>query len=304
MAGFRSTETEKDRNIAKRSKGFWREPLIHFFVLGLALFGLHAVLDRRPEAAADDPYLVEISSADIEWMQTMFTKQMGRQPTGRDLRGRVNQLIREQVLSREAVAMGIDKGDAVVRRRLAQKMEFLFKDLAAMSEPTADELQRFFAANRQKYEIPAQVTFAQVFFSGERRGGEGAGQAVQALIDENPDPDDMAPSGDASILPLGCSQCSQQEIANRFGTAFGQAMLSLEPGAWQGPVRSPYGYHAVYIRERREARLPSFAQVEEQVKNDWLFAKQEENTRKVYGKIRSRYRVLVEGLPYDLDAEG
>jgi len=100
---------------------FWREPLIHFFTLGLAVFGLHAALDQKPETAVDNPYLVEVSSADIEWMRIIFTKRMGREPTVQDLRGQVNQLIREQILSREAVAMGLDEGDMVVRRRLAQK---------------------------------------------------------------------------------------------------------------------------------------------------------------------------------------
>lgn len=93
---------------SQKPQRFWRQPLIHFFVLGLAVFGLHAVLERKPAATDDDPYLVEVSSAEIEWMHTIFNKQMGRRPTVQDLRGQVNQLIREQILSREAVAMGLE----------------------------------------------------------------------------------------------------------------------------------------------------------------------------------------------------
>ena len=301
---LRSSKKKLPEANNQRFQRFWREPLIHFFILGLSVFGLHAVLDRKPEAIVNDPYLVEVSSADIEWLRNIFTKQMGREPTVRDLRGQVNQLIREQILSREAVAMGLDEGDIVVRRRLAQKMEFLFKDLSAMTEPTEDELRKYFFENRWKYEIPPQVTFTQVYFSVENRGVKGAKQAAQALIKEDGDPNKVSTLGDASILSPGCRQCGEKEIRNRFGTDFAEAVKNLKPGSWNGPVKSAYGFHAVYINERQDTKLPKFRDIIDRIKNDWMSAKREEYTRRVYGEIRSRYRVLVEGLPYDFDLKG
>jgi hypothetical protein len=283
---------------------FWREPLIHFFVLGLVVFGLHAALERKPEATETDPYLVEVSSADIEWMRNLFKKQMGREPTVHDLRGRVHQLIREQILSREAAAMGLDEGDIVVRRRLVQKMEFLFKDLSDMTEPTEDELRNYFTENRSKYEIPPQVTFTQVYFNSDSRGVDEAKQAARAMIKKNVDPNTATQLGDALMLPADCTGCSIKEVKDRFGNEFAAAIESLEPGAWYGPVQSAYGFHAVYIHDSQEARLPNFHDVLDKVKNDWMFAEREEASRKVYGEIRSRYRVLVEGLPYDFDVKG
>jgi len=283
---------------------FWREPLIHFFILGLAVFGLHAALDRKPEAAVNDPYLVEVSSADIEWLRTIFNKRMGREPNVQDLRGQVNHLIREQILSREAVAMGLDEGDMVVRRRLAQKMEFLFKDLSAMTEPTEDDLRKYFFKNRRKYESSPRVTFTQVYFSIDSRGVEGAKQAAQALIKEDGDPYRVPTLGDASILSPGCTECSVREIKDQFGTGFAEAVKNLELGSWNGPVKSAYGFHAVYIHKRQETKLPKFYDIIDRIKNDWMSAKREENTRRVYGEIRSRYRVLLEGLPYDFDLKG
>lgn len=288
----------------QRSQRFWREPLIHFFILGLAVFGLHAALDQKSEPTVNDPYLVEVSSADIEWMRTIFKKQMGRGPTAQDLKGQVSQLIREQILSREAVAMGIDEGDIVVRRRLAQKMEFLFKDLSAMTEPTEDDLRKYYFENRRKYEASPQVTFTQVYFSVENRGVKGAKQAAQALIKEDGDPNKVSTLGDASILSPGCRQCGEKEIRNRFGTDFAEAVKNLKPGSWNGPVKSAYGFHAVYIYERQDTKLPKFRDIIGRIKNDWMSAKREEYTRRVYGEIRSRYRVLVEGLPYDFDLKG
>jgi hypothetical protein len=281
-----------------------REPLIHFFILGLAVFGLHAALDRKPAATVNDPYLVEVSSADIEWMRTIFNKRMGRGPSVQDLRAQVNQLIREQILSREAVAVGLDEDDMVVRRRLAQKMEFLFKDSSAIAEPTEEDLRTFFFENRRKYEMPPQVTFTQVYFSIDRRGVEEAKQTAQTLVKEDGDPDRVATLGDASILSPRCTQCSVREIRNRFGLDFAETVKNLAPGSWHGPVKSAYGFHAVYIHERQDTKVPKFYDIIDQIKDDWKSEKREENTRSVYGEMRSRYRVLVEGLPYDLDLKG
>jgi hypothetical protein len=247
---------------------------------------------------------VEVSSADIEWMWTLFKKKMGREPSGNDLREQVNQLIREQILSREAVAMGLGEGDIVVRRRLAQKMEFLFKDLSAMKEPTEDDLRNYYAENRPEYEIPPQLTFAQVYFSVDRRGVDGAKEAAQALIKEGFDPSKAPPQGDPSILSAHCAQCTTIEITSRFGLDFTEAVKNLEPGSWYGPIKSAYGFHAVYVHERQDAKIPIFQDIIDRVRNDWMFANQADNARKVYGEIRSRYRVLVEGLPYDNDVKG
>ena len=302
---FKLGSSEKEPIKANQSSNrFWREPLIHFFILGLAVFGLHAALDRKSEPTDDDPHLVEVSSADIEWMRTIFKKQMGRGPTAQDLKGQVNQLIREQILSREAVAMGIDEGDIVVRRRLAQKMEFLFRDLSAMTEPTEDDLRNYYFENRRKYEISPQLTFTQVYFSVENRGVEGAKQAAQALIRKGGDPNKVSTLGDPSILTPGCNQCDEKEIRNRFGSDFGEAVKNLKPGSWNGPVKSVYGFHAVYVSDRQDTKLPEFSDIIDRIKYDWMSAKREEYTRRVYGEIRSRYRVLVEGLPYDFDLKG
>ena len=300
----RSSRKKLPKTNDQKSLRFLREPLIHFFVLGLAVFGLHVVLDRKPETIVDDPYLVEVSSADIEWMWTLFNKKMGREPTRQDLRDQVNQLIREQILSREAVAMGLDEGDIVVRRRLVQKVEFLFKDLSAVTEPTEDDLRNYYAKNRPKYEMPPQVTFSQAYFSIDSRGVDGAKQAAQALTKEGHDPSKASTLGDASMLPPECAKCGTREIINRFGKDFAKAVKNLEPGSWYGPIRSAYGFHAVYIYARQEAILPKLENIIDRVRNDWMFENQEENARRVYGEIRSRYRVLLEGLPYDLDVKG
>ncbi len=301
----------KSRSLKERSgKGsfrIWKEPLIHFFVLGLVVFGLHAVLEKKPEPA-NDPFLVEVTSADIEWFRTMWSKRMGREPTVEELRGTVNQLIREQILSREAVSIGLDEGDIVVRRRLAQKMDFLFKDLSVITEPSDDELQAYLQQNRSTYEVPAQATFTHVYFSTDKRSEEGAADAARRLVERlranKGVPPDVSAQGDPFLLQSNYSDWSLLDIRSEFGTRFATAVGEQKPRSWQGPVPSGYGMHAVYVHERSDAKIPDFGDVKEKLKADWMAARQREIARKAYEKVRERYRVLLEGMPYDLDMSG
>jgi hypothetical protein len=283
-----------------------RDPLIHFFILGLVVFGLHGVLEDEPEVA-DDPFLVEVTSADIEWFRTMWSKRMGREPTVEELRGQVNQLIREQILSREAVSMGLDEGDMVVRRRLAQKMDFLFKDLSDIAEPSEGELRAYLQGNRDAYEIPEKVTFTHIYLNADERGEEAAAEAVRLLVERlNTDegvPPDVSGLGDPFLLPSSYSDKTLMEVRREFGTQFAEKVWELEPLTWQGPVPSGYGLHAVYVGERFDAKLPAFGDLQERLKVDWMAERQRETTRKAYQEVRGRYRVLLEGLPYDLDME-
>jgi hypothetical protein len=289
----------------KKSKNWLREPLIHFFVLGLAIFGLHAALDRKPEAVADDPYLIEVSSADIEWFRTMWSKRMGREPTVQDLRGQVNQLIREQILSREAVSMGLDEDDMVVRRRLAQKMDFLFKDLSDITEPSDSDLQEYLLKNRNTYEIPPRATFTHVYFNTDRRGEEGAAKAARSLVErlnaKKGVPSNAAALGDPFLLQHRYSNKAVTEIRGEFGPKFAKTVWVLEARTWYGPVTSGYGLHAVYVHERYDAKLPAFSDLKERLKSDWMAERQRKIARKAYEKLRGRYRVMLEGMPYELD---
>ncbi len=299
---------ESFRHSPLATRHWLKEPLLHLFVLGLAVFGLHAALNRVSGSGPEDPYLVEVSSADIEWVRTMWKKRMGREPAVEDLRAQVNQIIRERILEREAVEMGLDKDDLVVRRRLAQKMEFLFKDLSALAEPSEEDLRRYFQENRSVYEIPGRVTFTQLFFNTDTRGVEGAGQAVKALLESLEgasvaEPPAEIQAGDPSMLPSRCEECDAREIEGRFGTQFSNTINTLSPGSWHGPVRSAYGLHAVHVQERSDSRVPGMEEIKGRVEADWIASKQRADSQRAYQELRSQYRVLLEGMPYTLDMD-
>jgi hypothetical protein len=278
--------------------------LIHFFVLGLVVFGLFSVLEERPEPL-DDPILVEVTSADIEWFRTMWRKRMGREPTVEELRGQVNQLIREEVLSREAVSLGLDKGDQVVRRRLSLKMDFLFRDLSDTTEPSDGDLKDYLKKNRSSYEIQEQITFTHIYFNTDKRGREDAEKAVRSIVTKlnrkKSAPSNVHAFGDRFLLQSNYSNKSLLEIRKEFGTRFADVVFGLEPHTWHGPVSSGYGLHAVYIHERSDAKLPDYDSLKERLIRDWMSDRQRETIRKAYQQLRRRYRVLVEGMPYELD---
>lgn len=304
----KSTEAPKRQSLNHSPlTKFFREPLIHFFILGLVVFGLYGIWEREPEAA-DDPFLVEVSSADIEWFRTMWSKRMGREPTVEELRGMVHQLIREQILSREAVSLGLDAGDTVVRRRLAQKMDFLFQDLSDMAEPSEEELKAYLQEHGETYEIPSRVTFTHIYFNTDKRGEENAADAARQIVarlnSEQGAFLDVPGLGDPFLLQAGYSNKSMAEVDREFGHRFAQALWEQTPGKWYGPVASGYGLHAVYVKELKEARLPDIDDLKEKLKADWMADKQRQLARKAYETVRGRYRVLLEGMPYNLDLGG
>lgn len=282
-----------------------REPLLHFFLLGLAVFGLHASLNRDGgSGTVADPHLVEITSADIEWLRSTWNRKMGREPTPRELEGLTAAFIREEILYREAVSMGLDQHDTVVRRRMAQKMEFLFKDLAEMSQPKEEELRAWFDENLDRYRAPALVSFTHVYFNGDRRGEkvlDDARDVLDKLEASAIDPSEAPALGDRFMLQSTYPLQGLDLVTREFGRAFADAVDGLDPGRWHGPVISGYGLHLVYVHQREDSRLPALDEVRGRVTQDLMMARREKINAAAYREIKSKYRVLVENMPYEYD---
>jgi peptidyl-prolyl cis-trans isomerase C len=303
-----NTQPGKDRpGMAKPRLVLWREPLIHFFILGLAVFGLSGVFHERSDVA-EDRFLVEVSSADIEWFRTMWKKRMDREPTVEELRGLINQRIQEEILSREAVSLGLDDGDRVVQRRLAQKMDFLFNGIAEAEEPSEAELKIYLEENRSRYERPGRVDFSQVYFNADQRGQDGAVEAATRLARQlNTKLDDsaaVAVLGDPFLLPSSFSNRSVSEIEREFGPQFAEAVWELAAGDWHASIASGYGVHVVRVHRRSEATMPEFGELRKQLKTDLIAAQRQELAGEAYDMLRARYRVFVEGMPYEMDTGG
>ena len=272
-----------------------REPLVHFMFIGAVIYLLYGVF-AEPVPEADDKTIV-VTAGEVEWMQTSWQKRWNRPPTAAEFDGLIQQYIRETVLYREALTMGLNKHDQVIRRRLAQKLEFLAKDLVALIPPTDEELQTYFNEHQDRYQEPARYTFTQVFIDPDKRGDATLddAEAIKAtLIAKGDAIDDAGALGDDFMLQTYYPEKDRIEIQKQFGSGFTESLVELTPGQWHGPVLSGYGVHLVYINSVSEPPAPVFAEVRERVVQDWTTDKGEELNEKFYANLRDQYTVVIE----------
>ena len=272
-----------------------REPLLHFLFIGAAIYLLYGAFAETVPEETDKTIVV--SAAEIEWMQTSWQKRWNRPPMVEELEGLIQQYIRETVLYREALTMGLNRHDQVIRRRLAQKLEFLAKDLVALTPPTEEELVAYFDAHTDRYQKPALYTFTQVFFNPDKRGDTTLddAEAVKATLMARGDAiEDAGALGDDFMLQSYYPEKDPLEIQKLFGSGFAESLMDLTPGQWHGPVLSGYGTHLVYVSSIHEASPPVFAQVREQVVQDWTSEKGEELNEQFYANLRDSYTIVIE----------
>jgi peptidyl-prolyl cis-trans isomerase C len=275
-------------------KRMLREPLLHFLLIGGALFALHATLNRvRPPSVSSAR--IEITKGDADQLRQAWQMQWKRPPTTDELDGLIAGEIRERILSKEAMKLGLDQDDPIVRRRLAQKLEFLLQDVGTLREPTEDELATYFVNHRTDYTVPARVTFSHIFFSAAKRASaqQDARSILKGLREGNGEGAATA-HGDPFLLDVEIQDRPLPEIEQTFGREFSAAIASLATGEWQGPVRSTYGWHVVKVATRKEARVPMLAEVREKVQKDFAEEQRRKTNDEVFERLKSRYVIVVQ----------
>jgi len=260
-----------------------REPLVHFLVLGAALYVALTWGGSPPDPTSR---VISVGPAEKEKIAESFALSMGRSPTDAELDQAIDNFVREEVLYREALRLGLDESDAIVRRRLVSKMDLSASLAAETAEPTDESLRAFLEENAESYagqdSQRASVSFDQIFFAREasaraaQRGGAGLN------------------SGEATSLPASTESTMMREVETRFGMQFAQGLSQLEPGAaWQGPVQSGFGWHLVRLREREAAEL-DFEALRGVLANDWRSAQIRERKERGYETLRSAYRIDID----------
>jgi hypothetical protein len=269
-----------------------KEPFLHFLALGVAIFVLNGWREKtRPiEASAAR---VEVTAAVIDRLRAGYERQFGQAPDTEELRGLVTAHIREEVLCREALALGLDRDDTIVRRRLAQKMEFLTDDLATAAAPEEAAVREFFEKSAARYAAPGRVTFRHVYFSKEKRGAGAAAAAADALAALEKGVNDEA-FGDPFLHGYEFAGREQADVIAAFGPEFAKRLAALPAGAWRGPVASSYGLHLVRIEARTAPRAATFDAVRETVARDLNDERRRTANREVFERLRERYRVTVD----------
>ncbi len=272
-----------------------REPLLHFMMIGAVIYLLYGMF-AEPVPDDDDKTIV-VTTGEIEWMQTSWQKRWNRPPTQKELDGLIQQYIRETVLYREALTMGLNQHDMVIRRRLAQKLEFLARDLVALTPPTEEELQVYFDEHRARYQEPTRYTFTQVFIDPDKRGDATLddAEAIKATLMAQPEAiEDAGALGDGLMLQNYYPEKDQVEIEKLFGSSFAESLIELSIGQWHGPVLSGYGVHLVYVSTISEPPAPVFAEVRGRVVQDWTTDRSDELNEQFYDNLREQYSVVIE----------
>jgi parvulin-like peptidyl-prolyl cis-trans isomerase-like protein len=269
------------------------EPLLHFLILGAALFATYAILSKGGPSAPDR---IVVTQGQIETMAALFARNWQRPPSDEELEGLIRGYVREEVLYREGLALGLDRDDPMIRRRIGQKLEFVAEGAEA-AEPSEEQLQAFLDSHGAAFAAEPRSTFRQVYLDPRRHAKTLAADADRMLVALNRpggahDADDL---GDPTLLPPRFENAAASEVSKALGSEFATALARLEPGRWQGPLVSGYGAHLVQVTERVEARNPVLAEVRDAVKREWESNRRAEGSEKLYRKLLARYTVILQG---------
>jgi hypothetical protein len=280
-------------------KQLLREPLLHFLVLGAVLFAAASLAGGQKDRGQDQ---IVVTPERIAHLATGFSRSRSRQPTTEEMRGLIQDHVREEVYYREAKAMGLDRDDVIIRRRLRQKLEFVSDDVASLTEPTDADLAAFLDAHPDRFRLSRRMTFRHVYLSPERHQGTLDADAARLLADLQTEgaTADTSKRGDPFLLQTRFDGVAADEVAKLFGETFAARLGEIAPSQWHGPIASGYGVHLVFIDDRIDGRVLSLTEASETVRRDWLDAQRKKTNEEFFAKLLGRYVVTI----HDSKADG
>jgi len=286
--------------VSNKFTRLFTEPLIQFLIVGAGIYGAYALFGTPEENFRDT--LVHVDSNRINAFISEWESRWNRPPTQQEIDGLIQSYIREDVLYRQAVAMGLNEDDPITRRRMAQKLEFLTSDLAMMVQPEAGELELYFEQNKEPYRQPDRLTFSQVFLDPDAREDATLDDAAALLAQLQaagvPDVQTLE-AGDQNMLQSYFQSATEMDVTRQMGTAFTTSVLALEPGKWHGPVLSGYGVHLVYVYDHQKAPPAEFENVKAAVLENWQIGKREQFNADFLESLKSRYEIVIDEIPAD-----
>jgi hypothetical protein len=276
-----------------------REPLLQFLAMALLLFAADAILNDKVERAGGER--ITVSAGRVQQLADSYALLVGRPPGRAELDALLADFIDEEIAYREAIAMGLDVDDTIVRRRMRQKLMFLVEDSGASEMPDEQALANWLVTHADAYRLPARLAFRQVLTSADRHGSETAVVARQRLAALNRGADPVA-LGDASMLPQTLPLTTRDGVASLFGDEFAASLFADARDGWFGPVTSPFGAHIVQVLKTEAARDPSLDEVRNKLQHDWVEAQRNAAIDAYRAELRDRYEVTVEGPASYADA--
>ncbi|MEH6650724.1 MAG: peptidylprolyl isomerase [Motiliproteus sp.] len=276
--------------MASSIKSLWREPLIHFLAIGAALFFLY---ELNQQQISESPTQINVNSSQIEQLIANFNRSWMRPPSQRELDSLIDNHIREEIFYREAMAVGLDRDDPIVRRRMRQKLEFSLESLSD-SEPTDDELIAFMQQHQQRFRTEPKLTFQQVYIDPRKHQQPNVhALSLREQLNQGATPEQLS---DSTLMPTRYQQASKSDIARVFGERLSETILTLETQIWSQPVSSPFGAHLIKISQHQPGQLPELNQIRDIVTRELLALKRDQQLDSAYQRMRQDYRISIEPL--------
>ena len=277
--------------VKDRIRGWLREPLIHFLLAGLVIFLLFAWRGYDVDPASRS---ITLDEAQVGRLAKNFEQTFQRAPTGDELDGLIREYIKEEIYYREALRLGLDSDDPVIRRRLRTKMEFLARAKVESVEPDDGTLQKILDKNPEKYAADATYSFDQVFLNAF--DPDIAGAKAEAVLEKLKAGADWQNLSDPLSIPASLEQTARSEIAGQFGDQFADELAKLSgapKNKWMGPIGSGFGIHLIRIRAAGSVTKPKLSDVRQQVENDWRAATMEKREEQAYQTLLDGYEIKI-----------
>ena len=278
------------------AKSLLREPLLHFLLLGFLLF---LFFHWRGDASGSTSTRIVITTPQIEQLAVGFVRTWQKPPTEAELKGLIDEYVKEEIATREAMAIGLDRDDIIIRRRLRQKLEFIAEDTAASVPPTDADLRAWMAIHPAAFRSDPEVAFRQVYLSPQRHGASLQADAAKLLAKLRAAGPDVSIEhfGDATMLPSRQQLTPLFDVARSFGDDFANSLMNAQPGQWIGPVESSFGLHLVLVSERIPAAQQPLANIRPEVEREVLLERKKKDLENLYTRLLEKYTVKIEPLP-------
>jgi peptidyl-prolyl cis-trans isomerase C len=261
-----------------------KEPLVHFLMAGLFVFLFFAY---RGTEVDPESRTITVNMAKVETLAASWTQTMQRQPNASEVDGLIRDYIKEEIYSREALRLGLDRDDPIIRRRLRAKMEFLAASQVENAVPSDETLQKMLTANPAKYAKGSQYSFDQIYFDAS------SSDEAKVVLQKLAAGADWQAMGAAISLPKSMKGASREEIAKIFGQPFAEHIVSLKPGDWTGPFPSGFGLHLLRMLNVKPGQAAQLKDIRQRVENDWRAATIDEREAAAYQALLDGYTIKI-----------
>jgi hypothetical protein len=267
-----------------------RDPLVQFLLAGALLFMLYSAV-QSPDRFDPESNEIFLPAAQIDLISANFARTWSRPPTTTELENLIDSFIREEIFYREALALGLDKNDPTVRRRMQQKLAFLYDDIYATADPSDQELRGWLDANADDYVRTSETTFQQIYLGADPLTASEFAAETLRVLKTGRSPEEL---GEPSLLPRRVIAATTAIVERGFGARFATELADTAVGEWTGPIRSTYGAHLVLVEQRTEARPANFDDVRDKLRMDFIRERRLESEELRYARMLQRYQVTID----------